>query len=164
MRMPNLLSRPTSKPELLLWRILPKSVILSFGISILINIPNPEVCVILSWLIIASFIFSPIQKLFVVPSILKVILLSAEMIQTAIPIGIVQVNSKKCEMTRECYYGLRKCSCWALWSKTDSGLITNIIDVNLNWENYWIEWCLDNKDNVLQIYISFLWGLQAYYP
>ena len=94
MRMPNLLSRPTSKPELLLWRILPKSFILSFGISILINIPNPEVYVILSWLIIASFIFSPIQKLFVIPSIWKVILLSAEMIQTAICIGIVQVNSK----------------------------------------------------------------------
>lgn len=79
--------------------------------SILINIPNPEVYVILSWLIIASFIFSPIQKLFVVPSIWKVILLSVEMIQTAIFIGIVQVNSKKCEMTRECYYGLRKISC-----------------------------------------------------
>ena len=42
--------------------------------------------------------------------------------------------------------------------------LQNIIDVNLNWENYGIEWCLDNKDNVLQIYIPFLWGLQAYYP
>ena len=44
--------------------------------------------------LLLPLIFTPIQKLFVVPSILKVILLSAEMIQTAICIGIVQVNSK----------------------------------------------------------------------
>ena len=49
-------------------------------------------------------------------------------------------------------------------AKQTQDWLQNIIDVNLNWENYRIEWCLDNKDNVLQIYIPFLWGLQAYYP